>query len=432
MNNAPSAPALSPVPKQEKRLLYVLASIMFAHIVDFMVMMPQGPMLQRHLGISADQFGVLVSSYTFAAALSGLVCALLLDQFDRKRSLMVLTTLFSLSTLACALAWDYGSLLVARAMAGAFGGVLGAVVNTVVGDHVPPERRGRAGGILSSAFALSTVAGVPLSLLVSSHAGDLNLSWLHPNEGWRLPFVLIAILGFWAVYWVGRVLPSKSFSTGAAPAAAQSGLQGLSLMVRRLVQTASDKQHLWAIAFGCSVLFSSFSVIPYLTLYGIGTLHFPEKMLSLMYLVGGAATLISARRIGRYSDRVGKRKSYTRFAVLALLPILLITHAHLAFETIPPWLYIAISTSFFVLVSGRWIPAMALMTGAAKPELRGTFMSLQASAQQAAMGLATLVTGHIVYTDAQGLLHHFHIAGYVAVLATLLAFFLVRKVQHRG
>jgi predicted MFS family arabinose efflux permease len=206
----------------------------------------------------------------------------------------------------------------------------------------------------------------------------------------------------------------------------------LTPMVKRLVQTASDKQHLWAIAFGCSVLFSSFSVIPYLTLYGIGTLHFPEKMLSLMYLVGGAATLLTARRIGRYTDRVGKKRSFYRFALLALLPILLTTHAHLVFETIPPWLYIAISTSFFVLVSGRWIPAMALMTGAAKPELRGTFMSLQASAQQAAMGLATLVTGHIVYTDAQGLLHLFHIAGYVALAATLLAFFLVRKVEQRS
>lgn len=422
------APTLSPVPRQEKRMLYVLASIMFAHIVDFMVMMPQGPMLQRHLGISADQFGVLVSSYTFAAAASGLVCALVLDQFDRKRSLMVLTTLFALSTLACALAWDYGSLLLARAMAGAFGGVLGAVVNTVVGDHVPPERRGRAGGILSSAFALSTVAGVPLSLLVSSHAGDLQLSWLPANEGWRLPFVLIALLSMLAAFWVGRVLPDK-----AAPAVAQpSDASWLTQMLDRLVQTVCDKQHLWAIAFGCSVLFSSFSVIPYLTLYGIGTLHFPEKMLSLMYLIGGAATLITARRIGRYTDRAGKKRSFYRFALLALLPILLTTHAHLVFETIPPWLYIAISTSFFVLVSGRWIPAMALMTGAAKPELRGTFMSLQASAQQAAMGLATLVTGHIVYTDAQGLLHHFHIAGYVAVAATVLAFVLVRRVQQRS
>lgn len=409
-------------------MLYVLASIMFAHIVDFMVMMPQGPMLQRHLGIGADQFGVLVSSYTFAAAASGLVCALVLDQFDRKRSLMVLATLFALSTLACALAWDYGSLLLARALAGAFGGVLGAVVNTVVGDHVPPERRGRAGGILSSAFALSTVAGVPLSLLVSSHVGDLQLSWLPANEGWRLPFVLIALLSLLAAFWVGRVLPDKAASAGARP----SDASWLTQMLDRLVQTVCDKQHLWAIAFGCSVLFSSFSVIPYLTLYGIGTLHFPEKMLSLMYLIGGAATLITARRIGRYTDRSGKKRSFYRFALLALLPILLTTHAHLVFETIPPWLYIAISTSFFVLVSGRWIPAMALMTGAAKPELRGTFMSLQASAQQAAMGLATLVTGHIVYTDAQGLLHHFHIAGYVALAATLLAFVLIRRVQQRS
>ena len=83
-------PALSPMPAAEKRLLYILGGIQLTHIVDFMVMMPLGPMLTRDLGVTTDQFGVLVSSYTFAAAIAGLLCALFVDRFERKRLLLTL------------------------------------------------------------------------------------------------------------------------------------------------------------------------------------------------------------------------------------------------------------------------------------------------------------------------------------------------------
>jgi predicted MFS family arabinose efflux permease len=63
------------------------------------------------------------------------------------------------------------TLLAARGTAGAFGGVLGSMVQTMVGDLIPFERRGRASGTIMSAFSLSTVAGVPLSLWLANHFG---------------------------------------------------------------------------------------------------------------------------------------------------------------------------------------------------------------------------------------------------------------------
>jgi predicted MFS family arabinose efflux permease len=151
--------ALSPMPPAEKRLLYILAGIQVTHIVDFMIMMPVGPMLTRELGITTDQFGLLVSSYSLSAAVSGLLCAMFIDRFERKRALLVLYALFALATLSCALAPGYVGLLTARALAGAFGGVMGALIATVIGDQIPPERRGRAGGYMAASFAISTIAG---------------------------------------------------------------------------------------------------------------------------------------------------------------------------------------------------------------------------------------------------------------------------------
>ena len=55
-------------PTHEKRLLLTLAGIQFTHILDFMIIMPLAPMLMRAFNLTTGQFGLLVSAYTFTAA----------------------------------------------------------------------------------------------------------------------------------------------------------------------------------------------------------------------------------------------------------------------------------------------------------------------------------------------------------------------------
>ena len=108
---------------------------------------------------------------------------------------------------------------------------------------------------------------------------------------------------------------------------------------------------------------------------------------------------------------------YRRLALAALLPLLLVTHAgHL-----PLWGWLVCSTSFFVLISGRMIPAMAIVTSAAQPRLRGTFMSLNGTVQALAMGLATTLGGALIEVDAAGHLSGYRLVGYIAMAANLLA-----------
>jgi predicted MFS family arabinose efflux permease len=398
---------LSPMPKAEKRLLYILAGIQVTHIVDFMIMMPVGPMLMRDLGIEPHQFGLLVSSYSLSAAVSGLLCAMFIDRFERKRALLTLYAFFALATLACALAPSYYGLLAARSLAGAFGGVMGALISTVIGDQIPPERRGRAGGYMASSFSIATVAGVPLGLWLANHT---------PVLGWRSPFVFVALLSAslgWAAYlWL------KTGPRIHAP-------QGVWL---RIQGTLSDPVHRWSMLFGCLIMFSMFSIVPFITIFATGTVKFPETMLPLMYLIGGAFTLLTSRWVGKQTDRLGKRKSFLIFGSIAIIPMLITTHM----QQVPVWIYLLVSTLFFVASSARMIPSMALMNGAANPPLRGTFLSLSASLQQAAMGLGAFVTGHIISIDASGVMHRYDVAGYIAVAAMLTALWVSGRITQRG
>src|SRR6185369_5945726 len=135
-------------PVNERLLLFVLAAIQFTTVVDFLIIMPLGPQYMRVFAITPGQFGLIVSAYAISAGISGIAAGFFLDRFDRKRALLALYTGFTLGTLFCALAPTYHVLVAARALAGAFGGVTGALLLAIVGDVIPAHRRGAAMGMV--------------------------------------------------------------------------------------------------------------------------------------------------------------------------------------------------------------------------------------------------------------------------------------------
>jgi predicted MFS family arabinose efflux permease len=378
-----------------------------------MIMMPLGPVLMKELGVGTHEFGLLVSSYTFSAAFTGLLAAMFVDRFERKRLLLTMFGLFAVATLACGLAPGYWSLLVARGTAGAFGGVLGSMVQTMVGDLIPFERRGRAAGTIMSAFSISTVAGVPLSLYLANHFG------------WRFPFYFIALLacGLLALGW--KVLPSLR---GHLPSAATSETERAHPLSAMLAVLA-DANHRRALAFMALIMVSGFSVIPYITIYITSNVNIRLEDIPLIYLFGGTATFFTSRLIGRLADRHGKVRVYRIVAFASLLPLLVITNLW----PVPLWLLIVWSTVFFILVPGRMVPAMAVVTSAAEPRLRGTFMSMNGAVQQLASGIASWLGGVMIAADASGRVVGYNHVGWLAAVATLLAIAFVGRIEmHTG
>lgn len=391
MTSAPALPS-----RRELWLLLTLAGIQFTHILDFMIMMPLGPQFTRLFGISDAQFGLLVSAYTLSAGVSGLVAATYIDRFGRKRLLLALYVLFGLATLACGLAPTFGTLMVARVLAGMFGGVLSALSQTIVADAIPFERRGRAMGIVMTSFSVSTVAGVPLGLVVAEH-------W-----GWNMPFLGIAALcGVLAVV-AARVLPDMDAHLHAA--SQRTVLGGIA-------QVLADANHRRAFLFSALLMFTGFTVIPYITIFMQTNVGVLPGQIPVIYLCGGVVTLFTARLFGRMTDRYGKVVTFRWLAVAVAVPLLSVTLLRPA----PLAVVLVATTLMFALMSGRMIPGMAIVTAAADPALRGTFMTLNASVQSGAMGLASLAGGMLIRRDAQGLVQNYWMAAVVGIVASLMA-----------
>src|SRR5262249_25155403 len=105
------------------------------------------------------------------------------------------------------------------------------------------------------------------------------------------------------------------------------------------------------------------------------------------YLVGGLTTLLTVTLFGRLADRYGKLRVFRVTALFTVVPILLLTN-------LPPVslpLAIAACTLFMVTTSGRMVPAQAMISAAAAPHYRGSFLSVTSSVQQLTSGLASLL-----------------------------------------
>ena len=398
-------------PKRERWLLLTLASIQFTSVLDFMIMMPLGPQLTELFGISASEFGFLVSAYTFSAGLSGLLAATYIDRFGRKRMMLTLYPLFGAAALACSFAPTFAWLMVARVASGFFGGVLMALSQTIVAEVIPFERRGRAMGVVMTSFSVATVAGVPLALFLASHFN------------WHAPFLAIALMVSVCALGAAKTLPSLKGHLAAHPVgdSAPNMLANLRLVL-------VDPNHLRAYAMSASMVFAGFAVIPYIALYLQGNAGFKPEQIPYVYLTGGICTLISARLIGHWSDRAGKAYAFRRLALLMPVPLLAMTLS----AGLPMVSVLLVSSVLFVVMSGRMIPGMALIGAAADPRRRGSFMTLNSAVQSLAMGLAALVGGQILGRDGNGHLTHYWMAALLGGGASLLSFVLASKLRLHG
>lgn len=376
----------------ERTLLLTLAAIQFTHIMDFMIMMPLGAGLMRVFNITPGQFSTLVASYGLSAAVFGFLGGFVLDRFERKNALLTLYTGFALATLACALAPSYWFLMAARIAAGAFGGVAGSVVTAMVGDAIPPERRGRAMGTVMTSFPLASVLGVPAGLLLAS--------WFE----WHAPFFLLAVMSLIIGFVAWRVLPHvSSHRTDAHP-------------VRQMINIVTHPIHLRGFLLSCVLVFGGGLMIPFLAPSMVANVGLTEKQLPLMYLCGGALTFFTMPWFGRLSDRHDKLYVLMWISLVAIVVALVVTRLGAA----PLPLVLVVTTLFFIAMSGRYSPAMALITNAVESRYRGGFMSVNSAVQQAASGLASVLAGCFVTSDAAGHLLGYPRVGYLAAIAFVL------------
>ncbi len=389
----------------ERRLVAYLAGVQFVNVLSLMIVMPLGPDFARALGIPLARLGAIAAGYTLAAALAGTVGAWLLDRFDRRSALGVCLVGLALAVTASAAAVDLATLLAARVASGLFGGPAASLTLAILADNVPVARRGRALGLVMTAFSVASVVGVPLGLRLS-HA-----------YGWQAPFLVTGSLAAIFALAAFRVLPPQRAHLSAAQPAPL-----LTLLGRR--------ETLLAYASTAVAMVSAFLIIPHLSGFAQLNLGYPRARLEWLYGAGGLATFMLVRLIGRWVDRVGS------FRVSLLGSALLSAILWLGFAQSSPVLPVMVIFVGFMLAGAvRNIANQALSTRVPSMMERARFMSMQSTVQHLASSAGAAISTLVLAVDAEGrLLHMDRLARCALVLCWLLPalqFALERRVRAR-
>jgi DHA1 family inner membrane transport protein len=296
-------------------------------------------------------------------------------------------------------------LLLARLLTGAFGGILGGLALAIVADVFPDERRGRATGILMSAFAVASVVGVPAGI------------YLGGKLGWQAPFLVLAGLGLPVLFAGIKVLPPLRDHLHQA---------AHTHPWRQLLATFSHPNHLRAFALTVAVMLGSFSIIPYISISLVSNVGVDEKVdLPWIFVTGGVLTLVGAPVIGRLADRYGKLRVYRVVATVAIALIIVVTNL----PRVPLVLAAGVVGTFMLSNAGRMVAALTMITGSVERRLRGGFMSANSAVQHLASGLGAFIGGQMVVTTADGALLHYNRVGLFAALVTALSLWLAGRVR---
>jgi predicted MFS family arabinose efflux permease len=403
--NTPTAAVSTQFSGYQKVVVGMLAFLQFAVILDFMLMSPLGAVIMPALSVSPAQFGMVVSAYAFAAGISGLLTAGFADRFDRKKLLLFFYAGFIAGTFWCGIARSFESLLLARIVTGLFGGVIGSVILAIATDLFAPQMRGRVMGFIQTAFAASQILGIPIGIYLSNR-------W-----NWHVPFLALVVLGL-----IGGLLIAWYMK----PVADHLKIPQEHSAFDHLLHTVTEPRYLLSFV---SVLFlatGGFMLMPFSSAFTVNNLGISLHDLPIIYLVTGIATIFVGPIVGKAADSFGKLRVF--FAGTSITIVMVLIYTHLGVSTLT--VVTIINVVLFIGIFSRMIPFQALMSQVPAQTQRGSFNAINASLSQLAGGLASLVAGHIVQQGADGRIHHYDIAGYVVVATSLLACFLLWRIQR--
>jgi MFS transporter, DHA1 family, inner membrane transport protein len=366
------------------RVIANLFLLLFLGVADNQMIAALFPVLGGSLHKTVEVVGLLVVVYSVTAALASFISGALSDHYGRRKFLLAGVILFAVASWISSQTRTYQELMLARALTGLAAGTISTCSIAFAGDWFDYRVRGKAIGLVSSAYFAAPIVGVPLAGQIADH------------YGWRHVFLFFAGLGL-VVACFSLLLPKEH-------AISQPAVRKLSatLGVFRAFLKRRDIVAALCIAFLVSAGLVGF--ITYIGQWLSDHFRIPTSGITLVFMVGGIASLLGAPLGGILADRWGKRVVSIGSNILLGLAVAAVPFLHWGV-----WLFLVFGATGLG-AAFRQGPLTALMTEMVPTAQRGFFIALRNIASQLGIGVIALVGG-ILYQRS----------GYIAVTSLCAA-----------
>src|SRR6185503_3986799 len=179
---------------------------LFMVSLDNLVVTTAIPVIRADLGASLEQLEWTVNAYTLTFAVLLLTGAALGDRFGRRRMFALGLSIFTLGSVAAAIAPSIEALNVARAVQGVGGAIVMPLTLTLLSAAVPPEKRGLALGAWGGVGGLAIAFGPLVGGAVVQGIAWQWIFWLNVPIGLvlvplALPGLALVSAGLFGIVW---------------------------------------------------------------------------------------------------------------------------------------------------------------------------------------------------------------------------------------
>jgi MFS family permease len=311
--------------------------------------------LIHDFSMDKDTAGLLGSLTLIASAIGGFLFGFIADRIGRVRALMASILAYSLASAACGFSHSVFQLGVFRFLLGLGMGGEWTTGAALIAETWRAEHRGKALGVMQSAYAI----GEAIATLI--------VAFVLPHFGWRTVF-FVGVLPGLLVLWIQGQVPEPRIWTQRAARAAKPSF-------RKLFEKGVLRNGILATAMNACGMFGYWGLFIWIPAYLSLPVAQGGRGLSLVttstfFLVLCGGKWLGYVLFGFWADRFGRRKPYFAYLLIAAVLVPLYGAAHSPFWLLVLGPFVAFfGTGFF---SGFAAIASELFPS----EIRATAMGL--------------------------------------------------------
>jgi len=268
------------------------------------------------LGISRAGHAVVMGVSLGATAVGGMVFGLLADRFGRRAVLQWTILTYCAGALLTGFVQSLPQLILCRALTGIGVGGEWAAGHTLISETFPPARRGRYGALMQT--------GAPLGVGLAAIVG----SFVTPLIGWRWTFVLSASPAL-LVTLIRRHMPESDLWEESRRLRAWKPMADLREVAAGSLAWTSARAFILTVCNMSAYWFTSIWLPAYLR--EERGMSIAKSGLWILVIVTGE--LLGYATFGLVSDRLGRKLSFSLYASLMAVGLVMIT---LAWDLIAP------------------------------------------------------------------------------------------------
>jgi len=328
--------------------------------------------LIREFSMTTGTAGLLNSLTLVASAIGGLLFGIIADRIGRTRALMASIFVYSIASAACGFSQSIPQLAAFRFILGLGMGGEWTTAAALIAETWRPEHRGKALGLMQSAYAI----GEAIAALV--------VAFVLPHFGWRAVF-FVGVLPALVLFWIWRSVPES-------PLWKRRSAQPQSTQLSRLLRGKVLRNGLLATAMNACGMFGYWGLFTWIPAYLSLPVSQGGRGLSLVktttfFVVLTAGKWVGYALFGFFADAFGRRKPYFAYLLIAAALVPLYGMAHSPFWLLVLGPFVAFfGTGFF---SGYAAIASEIFPG----EIRGAAMGLSYNIGRGLSAVAPFAVG---------------------------------------